>query len=225
MKRFLAAVSLAALIAGTNAPAHAGLLASTADFVSSFGGSYPVFGDGTDAGSEFIGAEFHVGAGGFYLTGVGAHLDGDPVAIGPNVQSVFVAVVPVNSATGLPNVAPSALASAALAHAVFTPSTTAGDVVIPLQVVLPEGDYATIFGAGLFGSSTQGGIGLTDSNRTIGSPNIFNSLNFDGSWSTYASQGNLDPGIRIFEVPEPASLAVLGFGVLSAGLLRRRRAG
>ncbi len=212
-----AALASTALFAG--APAFAGYILQTATAVPGGSGAYPVYGDGTDAGSGFIGASFAVTGSPVTALQVGANVD----AFGSG--QVFAEIVSVSSLSSLPAVTGgnlvSWLQSNNLGDALLTAPTAAGDAstVINFATALASGNYAVIFGSGLYGAT--GGINLTSGNTTIGTPNIFTSL----GGSSFQSYG-YDSQIRIFAapVPLPAGLPLLGSGLVAGlGLLRRGR--
>jgi hypothetical protein len=227
----IAALASAALFTG--APANASYVLQTATAVSGGSGDYPVYGDGTNANSNFVGASFAVTGSPITALQVGANIDafgtvsGGSAGNGGNGQ-IFAEVVSLSSASSLPAVPGSPGSSIStwlqandLGHAVLTVPATAGDTstVINFGSGLLSGYYALIFGSGLYG--TTGGINLTSGNATVGTPNIFSSTFGD----TFASYG-YDTGIRMFAspVPLPAALPLLASGLVSClGLLRRRR--
>jgi hypothetical protein len=222
----LAALALTALAVA--APASAAYVLQTATAGSGGSGSYPIYtdaavgnGDGTDGGSTFIGAGFTLG-GSVSSLQVGANVD----ALGSG--SVFAEIVALPSAGSLPPATGGNLVAwlqtHSLGEATLTAPASAGDAstVINFSSALAAGDYAVIFGSGLYG--TTGGINLTDGNATIPSPNIFTSLGGD-SFQSYG----YDSQIRIFAatvpVPLPAGLPLLVSGLLAGvgGFLRGRR--
>jgi hypothetical protein len=221
----LVALAFAALLAG--APASADYVLQTATAVPGGSGDYPIYtdasignGDGTDGGSNFIGATFSLTGSPVSALQVGANVD----AYGTG--QVFAEVVSVASLSSLPNVTGGNLIawlqSNNLGEASLSAPAAAGDAstVINFSTALTSGSYALIFGSGLYG--TTGEINLTSGNSTIGSPNIFNSLGGD-SFQSYG----YDTGIRIFAspVPLPAALPLMASGLLAGvGFLRRRRA-
>ncbi len=185
-------------------------------------GVYPVSGDGTDLGSTYFGTTFNVAGGSITSLLVGANVDGF------GSGSVFAELVPVASLSSLPNTGASVTAwlqdpannkGTVLITAPSGPNNADATGVISFSSALAAGNYALIFGSGLYGAT--GEVNLTEGNTTVGSPNIFSALAGD----SFASYG-YDTGIRMFAVPVPlpAALPLLGSG-LAAGLafLRRRR--
>jgi hypothetical protein len=227
MIRAGAIAALASTVLLVAAPASADYVLRTATAVPGGSGDYPIYtdaaignGDGTDGGSTFIGATFSLTGSPVSALQVGANVD----AYGSG--QVFAEVVSVASLSSLPNVTGSNLIawlqSNNLGEASLSAPAAAGDAstVINFSTALASGNYALIFGSGLYG--TTGEINLTSGNSTIGTPNIFTSLEGD-SFQSYGS----DTGIRIFAapVPLPAALPLMASGLFAGmGFLRRRRA-
>jgi len=218
----VAALASTALLAGT--PAFADLILETATAGIGGNGAYPVYtdaltgtGDGTDAGSNFIGAAFATGSPITALQ-VGANVD----AFGSG--SVFAEIVPLASLASLPDVAGSLISwlqSNNSGDALLTAPATAGDAstVINFATALSPGSYAVVFGSGLYGAT--GEINLTDGNNPTGSHNIFSSTGGD-SFQPIGAQD-----IRIFAspVPLPAGLPLLGSALVACLAFLRRRGG
>jgi hypothetical protein len=208
-------------------PASAAYVLQTATAVPGGSGDYPIYtdatigtGDGTDGGSNFIGATFGVTGSPVSALQVGANVDGY------GSGQVFAEVVSVASLSSVPTVTGGSLIawlqSNNLGEASLSAPAAAGDAstVINFSTALSSGNYALILGSGLYG--TIGGVNLTSGNSTIGTPNIFTSLGGD-SFQSYG----YDTGIRIFAapVPLPAALPLMASGLFAgAGFLRRRRA-
>ena len=227
----LTALAATAMLAGV--PAHASVLLDTAFAVPGGSGDYPVYGDGTNGNSNFIGAAFQVTTPESALS-VTANIDaygatsGGATGDGGN-QQAFAEIVSLSSLSSLPAVPgtpgssiSSWLVANDLGHSVFTVPSVAGDVstVLNFSSALGAGNYAVIFGSGLYGAT--GGINLTSGNTTNGTPNIFSSATYD----SFASVGP-DSGIRIAvasPVPLPAGLPLLLSGLGGLGLVGRRAA-
>ena len=202
----LAGVGLSLAAAPT--PANATILFETAAYTGVDTGEYII------QDTRFIGAAFTLTKS-REITGIGGQFGGYPSG------SVFGAIVPLASQTSLPSFAPSAIASNAVADVVFSlPTVTAIDFTAPLDVTLPAGSYAVIFGSGAFGASGWGGLG--DQNTPIGSPNYVSYFSFDGDvWS-----GDSYDGVRITVsgVPEASTWAMLIAGFAGLGLCGYRAA-
>ncbi len=189
-------------------PTLAATVYESADYVADGSGAYTVA-DGRSIGIAFSLSEAT------NITAIGA-------AFGPYPgDSIFAAIVPLSSLSAYPDGDPSDLSAIALAHVVFSvPDTDVVDLTVPLKKTLAAGDYALIFGSGQFGA--DGYAGLTDTNSTIGSPTMFQTL-YDNTWQAQDSDG-----IRIFvegnPVPEPVvwAMMLVGFGLVGAAARARR---
>lgn len=76
-------------------------------------------------------------------------------AVGGIVTStgdMFAAIVPLPSPTPLPT---GSVEEVAVVHAVFSSSNTSSDTLVPVDVILPAGDYAIVLGVGAFGANGQ----------------------------------------------------------------------
>ena len=199
-------------------------------------GSYVATGDGTDAGSSFIGTTFTLNSSTNTLQ-VGGNFDTN------GIGSAFAEVVSLSSLTAsgllngtgtVNNAVVNYLQGNNLGSSVFNAPTSAGDAstVINFGTSLAAGNYALIFGSGLFGATGgsafgapyNGSVTFTDTangNVAIGSPTIFNSLGND-NFTTYG----FETDIRIFAatpVPLPAALPLMLSGIAGFGIFRRSR--
>jgi PEP-CTERM motif len=139
-------------------------------------------------------------------------------------EEIFGAIVPVNLATGLPPQTIETLASTVLGAVAFTP-TANGDTTVDLPPLLGPGTYAVVFGSGLFGAT--GDADLLAGEDIAGSPAVFeDDFGVDGNFNPLT--GSFGPAsesdVRLFvnAVPEPASVTLLGAGLVFASLARRR---
>jgi hypothetical protein len=107
-----------------------------------------------------------------------------------------------------------------LISAIFTP-TVAGDDFVPLSIALPAGDYAVVFGAGLFGSESESFQSMSGGTTTTEGSGSYIFWNAEaGQWN----EADAEIGRRfvVNGVPEPSSTLAL-FGLGSVLITRRRR--
>jgi hypothetical protein len=162
---------------------------------------------------RFVGAAFTLGAT-EQITNVGAQFGGFPGG------TIFAAIVPLASQTSLPSFAPSDIAANAIADVVFSvPMAVAIDYSVPLNVTLPAGSYAVVFGSGAFGA--DGFAGLGEQNDVVGSPDWKSTL-FDNTWSADSLDG---VRITLTTAPEPSTSAMLIIGFAGLGAAHRLRFG
>lgn len=108
--------------------------------------------------NQFVGTSFSI-AEAVRVTTIGGDMGTSPGGV------IFGAIVPVPSAGAVPSVAPLEIESIALAHTVFSAAAghpTTMDFRTPLAVDLAPGNYALIFGSGLFGANGQGFLGTNN---------------------------------------------------------------
>lgn len=101
--------------------------------------------------SFFLGSKFSV-AGTVDVTSIGGHLR--HIAFDGN-QLIFGAIIGLSSPTAFPTGIPFG-AGDVIASTTFDPGAPSSDIVVPLAVTLSAGDYALVFGSGLFGAALIG---------------------------------------------------------------------
>ncbi len=143
------------------------------------------------------------------VTHIGGHL------VGAGDKQIFGAIVSLESPSALPSFAPSALADNVLASTAFAPGWPSIDVLVPLPVTLPPGDYALIFGSGTLGASGSGGMTVNNTDR-VGASYFFARIGAD-IWldsrapnQRFVVKGNVISGTpsrqfsHSFSLPSPA---------------------
>jgi hypothetical protein len=142
---------------------------------------------------------------------------------------LFAAIVTLPLPEGLPSWSPLDIEAHALAVTLFdAPDTADADVLAPLSVTLPPGNYGLVFGSGFFGATGDGGI-------EFGSPALpgasFLGATFppqapSASWfhGTSGPFPGFAPRIVIegMVVPEPSVTGLLAIGLTGLPLVRRR---
>ena len=130
-------------------------------------------GSGGGAGifnTQFIGSKFSITET-VEVTSIGGHMGGGGTLFGAIVELPGGAILPAGSPfTG----------SEVLASTVFPFVFPNQDVSVPLSVILPPGDYALVFGTGLFGASgggDNGGAGV-NTPEGVGSFFFWNNVNW-----------------------------------------------
>jgi hypothetical protein len=149
------------------------------------------------------------------ITGIGGQFGGFPGG------TIFGAIVSLPSATASPDFTPSTIAANSLAHVVFAAPSDTTDLTEKVDVTLGAGTYGIVFGSGAFGAEGFGGLG--DGNNSVGSPNFFTYLQFDGdAWESASLNG---ARITLSAAPEASTWAMMliGFGGLGFAGYRASR--
>ena len=162
---------------------------------------------------QYLGVRFDLSSE-THITHVGGHL-GELTSGG-----LFAAIVALPSSLGFPQFAPGNIETNSLASTVFSIGDFSSvDKLVALNTVLPQGNYALVFGSGAFGAS---GSGFMPTNGSVlGTPSfITGDFGAGGVWAE-GSQNNLR--FVVSAVPEPSSsIAMLGAASLLFALMRRR---
>ncbi len=149
------------------------------------------------------------------ITGIGGQFGGFPRG------AIFGAIVPLPSATALPDFTPSAIEADSLADVVFAAPSATTDLTEKLNITLGADSYGVVFGSGAFGAEGWGGLG--GDNDSVGSPNFFTFFQPDGdSWEGASLDG---ASITVSGVPEASTWAMMliGFGGLGFAGARASR--
>ncbi|MGV7234947.1 MAG: hypothetical protein ACQ9ET_01710 [Nitrosomonadaceae bacterium] len=115
---------------------------------------------------QYFGARFTL-TNASQITGIGGHIKSSSSS---DDRSVFVAIVPTSGADNLPS---DTTLSNAIYTAVFEPPFNdsgpypyqVAETIIPTDFILEPGNYAIVFGSGLFGATGQGWMPLSGSSQ------------------------------------------------------------
>ncbi|MCC5598734.1 PEP-CTERM sorting domain-containing protein [Nostoc favosum] len=178
-------------------------------------GSTGVFGGFAVNADNFLGWRFQVDST-LQVTEIGGHFF---TFTEPNFGngSIFGAIVPLNTSNALPKGTPFLLEEV-LSAITFNPGFPSIDVAVPLSVRLAQGNYALVFGSGLFGASGLGAMPF--SNPELPGTTFDSYFSWNGTgWENNGTSNAGVSGIRFFlkgqlvthtNIPEPSSI----FGML-----------
>ena len=160
------------------------------------------------ASNQFLGSRFHLDDP-VNVTSIGGHLRG-------STGTMFGVIVPLATASALPTGSP--FDGSELVSTTFAAGSPSSHFLTPVSVTLPAGDYALIFGSGLFGATGSGVMPNVDTDLPGASYFFWDAVNWrNGGFSSnrFVIEGDLVPA-----TPSAStwSLAVL-VGLLSLGLL------
>lgn len=180
---------------------------------------------------QFLGSRFTIGTT-TQVTAIGGHILGFDQGQFGGVSTLFGAIVPLPAANAFPSFSPGELESNAIAATVFTPDplNVTVDLLTPLSTTLSPGDYALIFGAGLFGAGTIQGA-MPDNNTDLPGSSYFfctpcgvgDSWLEDESTPYPANLRFVVEGTHVSEVPVPAAFPLLLGALTALGFFIRLR--
>jgi hypothetical protein len=174
--------------------------------------------------NQFLGWRFQL-TNPLQVTDIGGHL-----ASRSNFGNgeIFGAIISLSNSNAIPQGEPFKLGEVpgqVLATTSFNPGFPSRDVTVPLFVTLNPGNYALIFGTGLFGASGYGFMPRSQQDFP-GSSYFFSVDTFWEGGSNFSSVRFVVKGESdIFtSIPEPTcTLGLLTLGISGAGLLRKRK--
>ncbi len=138
---------------------------------------------------------------------------------------VFGAIVSLSDSNAVPKVNPFQLEEEVLASTSFSPGFPSRDVTVPLFVKLNPGNYALIFGTGLFGASGYGF--MPDFQQDFPGSSYFFSVDtfWEGGGGFRGARFVVKGESVVFTpIPEPTcTLGLLTLGISGAGLLLKRK--
>lgn len=201
-------------------------------------GPTPFVAGATSIGSQWMAARFKVSEP-TRITSVGGHLRGTSTNGGTNM--LFAAIVELEHFTAFPynGLTTDRLAGIrdedVVAHTIFNmPTYTSQNISLPLFVTLSPGDYALVFGSGLFGTTGSGS--MPENN-----PANLGQLSLMGWWESiyrpstgerlwrWNNQNSVYQGntrrfvVEGFSVPEPGALTTIAMALLTGMAFVHRR--
>jgi hypothetical protein len=157
-------------------------IVSTAQAVTVSLESAPLGSTGQSGGAlissfQFLGWRFQL-TDTLQVTYIGGHLG----SLSPN-NEIFGAIVPLSGSNALPqgNLSQPEEVLAATSFS-FSPVFTSNDVIVPLSVTLNPGNYALVFGSGLFGASGAAVMPSNNNPNFPGSSYFFSNVNNGFAW-------------------------------------------
>jgi hypothetical protein len=174
---------------------------------SNFGSGFSLSPSTTNDFGQFIGVRFHT-VEWIAVDHIGGNLFAPEGSLGD--RSLFGAIVSLSGPAALPSGDPTSFVP--LAHVTFVPTVESGDIRIPLSATLAPGDYALIFGSGLFGAS---GYGIMPNNNSD-NPGVSYFTGFPypggsgGYWQQNAGISDVRFVVMAIVVPEPSVISLLG---------------
>lgn len=201
-------------------------------------GPTPFSSGATAIGSPWMAARFVVSEP-TQITSVGGHLRG--TSTNGDTNTLFAAILELDNSTAFPydGLITDRLAGIkdedVVAHTIFNlPTYASQHISLPLSVIVSPGDYALVFGSGLFGATGSGAMPANN-------PANLDQLSLMGWWESiyrpstgerlwrwnnqnFVYQGNARRFIvEGFAVPEPSTLATISMALLAAMAFARSR--
>lgn len=173
----------------------------------------------------------------FQVTHIGGHLLGGALSSGVLVRGydIFGAIISLENADALPRGTPF-LPKEVLATTILTTSFPSSEILVPLSVTLDPGNYALVFGSGLFGASGVGAMPNYSDQSDIPPTSLASYFTWSAGegfnpprWRNGTEGGSsrtrfVVTGEFAEPVPEPTSLvALLAGGALVAGSVLKKK--
>jgi hypothetical protein len=192
------------LVFGSASPAPAVIIYESA----TLGTTGVAFGTSISS-TQFFGARFSVDQT-VTVTDIGGHI----LATG----DLFGAIVSLSGPTAFPTGSPFDIGEV-LGVTVFTPGFPSSDFRTPLSVALTPGDYALVFGSGLFGATGGGSMPTNNVPIPGGSRFVWNGP----AWSESGIGGFTHRFVVEGVIPEASSAILFAIGTLVVGIATKIR--